>query len=185
MQSSRRICHNPFYEIVDRSEEVFSSPPWLLHLRGVSYSLVHGLCTCCAVYSIVNVLMKEENLSFLLTLTKKAKNRRIKWNFIKNILQAALIHGGYCLGHGLGLHLLLRQFHFPDFQTAAFSSPPSISACSSSRVFSLGFVMGGRSFLLMGKRKEQPFSCGKIAALGWCILLLSGRYLPDKLEVGL
>ena len=36
------------------------------------------LCTCCAVYSIVNVLMKEENLSFLLTLTKKAKNRRIK-----------------------------------------------------------------------------------------------------------
>ena len=33
--------------------------------------------------------MKEENLSFLLTLTKKAKNRRIKWNFIKNILQAA------------------------------------------------------------------------------------------------
>ena len=111
MQSSRRICHNPFYEIVDRSEAVLSSPPWLLHLRGVSYSLVHGLCTCCAVYSIVNVLMKEENLSFLLTLTKKAKNRRIKWNFIKNIFQAALIHGGYCLGHGLGLHLLLRQFH--------------------------------------------------------------------------
>ena len=30
------------------------------------------------LYSIVNVLMKEENLSFLLTLTKKAKNRRIK-----------------------------------------------------------------------------------------------------------
>ena len=109
------ICHNPFYEIVDRSEAVLSSPPCLLHLRGVSYSLVHGLCTCCAVYSIVNIQMKEENLSFLLTLTKKAKNRRIKWNFIKNILQAALIHGGYCLGHGLGLHLLLRQFHLPSF----------------------------------------------------------------------
>ena len=28
---------------------------------------------------------------------------------------------------------------------------------SSSRVFFLGFVMAGRSFLLMGKRKEQPF----------------------------
>ena len=84
MQSSRRICHNPFYEIVDRSEAVLSSPPWRLHLRGVSHSLVHGLCTCCAVYSIVNVRMKEENLSFLLTLTKRAKNRRFKRNFIKN-----------------------------------------------------------------------------------------------------
>ena len=37
----------------------------------------------------------------------------------------------------------------------------SISAVNSSRVFSLGFVMGGRSFLLMGKRKEQPFSVRK------------------------
>ena len=45
---------------------------------------------------------------------------------------------------------------FPDFQTAGFSSfPPSISACSSSRVFSLGFVMGGRSFLLIGIEKGQ------------------------------
>ena len=75
------ICHNPFYEIVDRSEAVLSSPPWLLHLRGVSYSLVHGLCTCCAVYSIVNVLMKEENLSFLLTLTKKAKKQAHQMKF--------------------------------------------------------------------------------------------------------
>ena len=87
----------------------------LLHLRGVSYSLVHGLCTCCAVYSIVNVQVKEENLSFLLTLTKKAKNRRIKRNFIKNIFRAALSRAGYCLGHGLGLHLLPRQFHLPSF----------------------------------------------------------------------
>ena len=51
------------------------------------------------------------------------------------------------------------------------------------RVFSLGFVIVGRSFLLMAKRKEQPFSCVKIAALSWCILLLSRRYLPDKLEL--
>ena len=34
--------------------------------------------TVSIINSIVNVLMKEENLSFLLTLTKKAKNRRIK-----------------------------------------------------------------------------------------------------------
>ena len=38
--------------------------------------------------------MKEENLSFLLTLTKKAKNRRIKRNFIKNIFRAALSRAG-------------------------------------------------------------------------------------------
>ena len=73
----------------------------------------------------------------------------------KNTLPAASDHAGCCHGHGLDLHLLLRQFHFPDFQTAAFSSPPSISACSSSRVFSLGFVMGGRSFLLIGIEKGQ------------------------------
>ena len=36
-----------------------------------------------------------------------------------------------------------------------FLIPPSVN---SSQVFSLGFVMGGRSFLLIGKRKEQPFS---------------------------
>jgi hypothetical protein len=34
----------------------------------------------------------------------------------------------------------------------------SISAVNSSRVFSLGFVMAGRSFLPVCKRKEQPFS---------------------------
>ena len=61
--------------------------------------------------------------------------------------------------------------------------PPQVLKVNSSRVFSLGFVMGGRSFLIIGKRKEQPFSCVKIAALSWCILLLSRRYLPDKLEV--
>ena len=54
-------------------------------------------------------------MSFLLTLTKKAKNRRIKRNFIKNIFRAALSRAGYCLGHGLGLHLLPRQFHLPSF----------------------------------------------------------------------
>lgn len=34
--------------------------------------------------SALEVLLKEENLSFLLTLTKRAKNRRFKRNFIKN-----------------------------------------------------------------------------------------------------
>ncbi|RHO85160.1 hypothetical protein DW061_15310 [Ruminococcus sp. AF42-9BH] len=58
----------------------------MLHLRGVPHSLVHGLCTCYAVYVIVKVLLKGENLSFLLTLTKRAKNRRFKRNFIKIFL---------------------------------------------------------------------------------------------------
>ena len=79
--------------------------------------------------------MKEENLSFLLTLTKKAKNRRIKWNFIKNISQAVLSHVGYCRGHGLGLHLLLRQFHLPSFPDSIGhkSSLPVSPAASSQR----------------------------------------------------
>ena len=40
--------------------------------------------------------------------------------------------------------------------------------------FSLGFVMAGRPFLLMGKRKEQPFSWLEIAAL-WVYIPLWGR----------
>ena len=33
----------------------------------------------------------------------------------KNTLPAASDHAGCCHGHGLGLHLLLRQFHLPPF----------------------------------------------------------------------
>ena len=52
-------------------------------------------------------------MSFLLTLTKRAKNRRFKRNFIKNILPAASDHAGYSHGHGLGLPppLLLSRSH--------------------------------------------------------------------------
>ena len=39
-----------------------------------------------------------------------------------------------------------------------FFFPSSISACSSSRVFSLGFVMAGRSFLPVGVEKGQSIS---------------------------
>ena len=39
-----------------------------------------------------------------------------------------------------------------------FFFPSSISACSSSRVFSLGFVIGGRSFLPVGVEKGQSIS---------------------------
>ena len=86
-------------------------PPWLLHLRGVPHSLVHGLCTCYAVYEIVKVLLKEENLSFLLTLTKRAKNERTKRNFFKNTLPAASDRAGYYRGRGLGLHLSLIHIY--------------------------------------------------------------------------
>ena len=80
-------------------------------------------------------------ITFLLTLTK---NRRIKWNFIKNILQAALIHGGYCLGHGLGLHLLLRQFHLPSFPDSIghkFALPVSPAASSQRHICFLALVI--------------------------------------------
>ena len=56
--------------------------------------------------------------------------------------------------------------HFSWFSSCRiFFFPSSIWAVTSSRVFSLGFVMGERSFLLMGKRKGQPFfgcPCGKL-----------------------
>ena len=38
-----------------------------------------------------------------------------------------------------------------------FFFPSSISAVNSSRVFSLGFVMAGRSFLLIGTKKDSRF----------------------------
>ena len=51
---------------------------------------------------------------------------------------------------------LLTQHLFPIFKLPDFLlSPPSISACSSSRVFSFGFVMVGCSFLLIGIEKGQ------------------------------
>ena len=45
----------------------------LLHHTQETVKELTELCTCCAVYSIVNILMKEENLSLLLTLTKRQK----------------------------------------------------------------------------------------------------------------
>ena len=45
-----------------------------------------------------------------------------------------------------------------DSTCLLYTSPSSISACSSSRVFSLGFVMGGRSFLPVGIEKGQSIS---------------------------
>ena len=70
-------------EGVNQMKMLYSSCPpemrdTLLHHTQETVKELTELCTCCAVYSIVNVLMKEENLSLLLTLTKKAKNRRIK-----------------------------------------------------------------------------------------------------------
>ena len=35
---------------------------------------------------------------------------------LSNVLQAALTTSGYCLGHGLGLHLLLAISFLPSFQ---------------------------------------------------------------------
>ena len=40
---------------VDRSKQSCSSPPGAVHLRGAPDSLVHGLCTDNAVYSVVKL----------------------------------------------------------------------------------------------------------------------------------
>ena len=44
-----------FQTDVDRSEQFCSSPPGAVHLRGAPDSLVHGLCTGNAVYSVVKL----------------------------------------------------------------------------------------------------------------------------------
>ena len=74
---------------------------------------------------------------YLLKHTLYAKStlcsHKVAYEIIKNILQAVLIHGGYCLGHGLGLHLLLRQFYLPSFPDSIWhkSSLPVSPAASS------------------------------------------------------
>jgi len=65
-------------EGVNQMKMLYSSCPpemrdTLLHHTQETVKELTELCTCCAVYSIVNVLMKEENLSLLLTLTKRQK----------------------------------------------------------------------------------------------------------------
>ena len=54
--------------------------------------------------------------------------------------------------------LTFAAIPFPDFQTAGFSSSRPQSRQSIPRGFSLGFVMGGRSFLLIGIEKGQSIS---------------------------
>ena len=44
---------------VDRSEQPCLSPPGAVHLRGAPDSLVHGLCTGNAVYSVVKLHERE------------------------------------------------------------------------------------------------------------------------------
>ena len=100
-------------------------PSVLWNRRSLQSSFVHHLpdCSIFAAFhtrsytgyvpvmlsmKIVKVLLKGENLSFLLTLTKRAKNERTKRNFIKNILPAVSALAECCHGHGLGLHPLLR-----------------------------------------------------------------------------
>jgi len=41
--------------------------------------------------------------------------------------------------------------------------PPQVLKVNSSRVFSLGFVMGGRSFLLVGMEKGQSIFSAALA----------------------
>ena len=69
-------------------------------------------------------------MSFLLTLTKRAKNERTKRIFFKNTLPAASDHAGCCHGHGLGLHppLLLSRSHAYPGNTEHRSAWPASPA---------------------------------------------------------
>ena len=62
--------------LIARNSLLFTS--LAVRLGGAPDLLVYGLCTDNAVYLIVNVPVKVRNLSFLLTLTKRVKNRRFK-----------------------------------------------------------------------------------------------------------
>ena len=106
--------------------------------------------------------------------------------------------GGFLVGHGLGFrHNALKDrapddkavaarpcvplgttsaaTSFPGFQAAGFSSfRPQSRRCTSSRVFSLGFVIAGRSFLPVGIEKGQSiFSAVPFGWVIWfyCVLL--------------
>ena len=58
--TASRSAASGFQACVDRSDQPCLSPPWAFHLRGAPASLVHGLCTDNAVYSVVN--MREGEL---------------------------------------------------------------------------------------------------------------------------
>lgn len=62
---------------VDRWEQPFLSPPWAVHLGGAPDSLVHGLCTRNAVYSIVKVQRRGETCPSINT-DKKSKKQALQ-----------------------------------------------------------------------------------------------------------
>jgi len=63
---------------------------WLLHLRGVLHSLMRGLCTCSAVYSVVKGQRKKS--SFLTAMTKTGDSSCLYCDlFEKNILPCPFI----------------------------------------------------------------------------------------------
>ena len=64
-----------------------------------------------------------------------------------------------------------------------FFFPSSISACSSSRVFSLGFVMVGRSFLLIGIEKGQSIFSAALLGKNFFSLILLKFLLLRKCDL--
>ena len=127
-------------------------------------------------------------MSFLLTLTKKAKNRRIKRNSIKNIFRAALSRAGYCLGHGLGLHLLLRQFHLPSFPDSIghkFALPVSPAASSQRHRPAPETVFPPEPSPKKWQQKTPDFREGKLARpINFPILRITVSSLNESKEHG-
>ncbi|ERM51871.1 hypothetical protein C678_0153, partial [Clostridioides difficile F665] len=135
MQSSRRICHHPLCEIVDRSKAALFitslAAPSSRRSTLARTRVMYLLCCLCNCQSAV----EGGKLVLLLTLTKRAKNERTKRNFFKNTLPAASDRAGCCHGHGLGLHPPLRRSHSHSYpgNTGHRSSWPASLAEPSQR----------------------------------------------------
>jgi len=80
---SRALLNAPFFIPKDadllRNRKVNTKKRQNRHLPELAFLILGTYFTAPPLFiTVPYVLMKEENLSFLLTLTKKAKNRRIK-----------------------------------------------------------------------------------------------------------
>ena len=73
-------CRSRIQQSIRIKKTALSITSWAVRLGGAPDSLVHGLCTRNAVYSVVNVPMKAK-VVLLITLTKMASFGRLGKNF--------------------------------------------------------------------------------------------------------
>ena len=131
-------CPDEVYKCALCSKGIYSAFP--LSARFFRYfragSLVSASLRSAAASSSVMVLASGTMLS------KTAPRRISRWLRVRRSSWGSFFQDIFCRFSSC------RIFFFPS----------SISACSSSRVFSLGFVIVGRSFLPIGTEKGQSIS---------------------------